>query len=128
MAFRLTTEILQQLKEVRKQLPTLPNEKQEFRKVKGEVIIEQGHAEVRKGGLILPVEKDELYDLPFIKLEEVDHSSNLRSAYISGGMLAVHLYIMNTASHREVMREKYPHAFDEEGVYNPLAEHEPSSN
>lgn len=123
--WRITTEIIKQIHVVANQLPVLPNEKQGTRKVMGIDLINQGHLEVMKNKVVVPVEPTNTYDVPFIEMETVNHVDNLRQAYVNGGMLAVHLYIMNTAAHHEVMRAKYPHLFDEAGKYKG---NEPSAN
>jgi hypothetical protein len=125
MSWRITTEIIKQIHVVANQLPVLPNEKQGTRKVKGIDLINQGHLEVMLNKVVVPVELANTYDVPFIEMETVNHVDNLRQAYMNGGMLAVHLYIMNTAAHHEAMRAKYPHCFDEAGKYKG---NEPSNN
>ncbi len=123
--WRITTEITKQIHVVANQLPVLPNEKQGTRKVMGIELINQGHLEVMKNKVVVPVEATNTYDVPFIEMETVNHVDNLRQAYTNGGMLAVHLYIMNSAAHHEAMRAKYPHFFDEAGKYKG---NEPSAN
>ncbi len=125
MSWKITTEIIKQIHVVANQLPILPNEKQGMRKVKGIDLINQGHLEVMFNKVVVPVEQSKTYDVPFVDIEIVNHVTNLKQAYINGGILAVHLYIMNTAAHHEAMRAKYPHFFDEAGKYKG---NEPSAN
>lgn len=114
--FALTLEIKNQLRDISKRLPRLPEHVPIFGKVDGMALLEKGYQNIKQNGKTSPVIAGKKYTVPTShELRDVNHITNLFTIYKRGGILGVHSYIVELVGHEAKARENYPNLFADDG-------------
>lgn len=114
--FALTPEIRQQLRVIAKTLPPLPIHVQTYGEVDGSVLIDKGYQSFKQHGKTETIIIGKKYTVPNgHEVKDINHFSNLFDQYKTGGIIAVHSYILSLVEHEQKAREHYPELFEDEG-------------
>ena len=106
--YSLTDDIADQLKAMAKKLPATCEEYNIVSLVSGADLIRQGAHEVKKGGLVLPVEIGQTYEVPGIALRNLNHNLKLRKFYYAQGIVGIVEYFRVFPEYIATMQGQYP--------------------
>ena len=106
--YSMTDDIAAQLKAIAKKLPPCCEEYNVLNNVTGAALIEQGAHEVKKGGLVLPVEIGQMYEVPAIALRDLNHNLKLRKFYYAQGIVGIVEYFRVFPEYLITMQGQYP--------------------
>lgn len=112
----LPDDIRQQLRHIATLLPATCEEYNITTEKTGLELQNAGVFEVKKNGLIQPVEIAGIYDIPGVALRDVNHEHKLRKFYRTNGILGVHQYLNQIGEYVAVMQGQYPSLW-KDGTY-----------
>lgn len=114
--YSLTDDIAEQLRAIAKKLPPACEEYNIVTETKGADLIAQGVLEIKKGGLVLPVEIGQVYEVPGIALRDLNHNHKLRKFYYAQGIVGIVEYLRVFPDYFATMQGQYPSLW-ENGTY-----------
>jgi len=106
--YSVTDDIAEQIKAIAKKLPPCCEEYNIVTQTAGADLIRQGVHEVKKGGLVLPVEIGQTYEVPGIALRDLNHAFKLRKFYYAQGIVGVVEYLRVFPDYIATMQGQYP--------------------
>jgi len=114
--YSVTDDIAEQIKAIAKKLPPTCEEYNIITQTTGADLIRQGVHEVKKGGLVLPVEYGQTYEVPGIALRDLNHAFKLRKFYYAQGIVGVVEYLRVFPDYIATMQGQYPSLW-KDGTY-----------
>lgn len=106
--YSMTDDIAEQLKAMAKKLPATCEEYNIINLTSGADLLNQGVLEVKKGGLVLPVEIGQMYEVPSIALRDLNHNLKLRKFYYAQGIVGIVEYFRVFPEYLITMQGQYP--------------------
>lgn len=106
--YSINDDIKEQLKAIANKLPPTCEEFNCVNEVSGSELQAQGVFEVKKGGLVLPVEIGQTYEVPGIALRDLNHNLKLRKFYYAQGIVGVVEYLRVFPDYIATMQGQYP--------------------
>lgn len=106
--YSLTDDIAAQLKDIAEKLPPCCEEYNIVNQISGSDLIAQGALEIKKGGLVLPVEIGQMYEVPGIALRNIDHNLKLRKFWYAQGIVGIIEYFRVWPDYMATMQGQYP--------------------
>jgi len=106
--YSMTDDIAEQLKAMAKKLPATCEEYNIINMTSGADLLNQGVLEVKKGGLVLPVEIGQMYEVPSIALRNLNHNLKLRKFYYAQGIVGIVEYFRVFPEYLITMQGQYP--------------------
>ena len=114
--FSITDDIAAQIKAIAKRLRPCCEEYNIITPVSGLELQNQGVFEIKRNGLIQPVEVAQMYEMPGVALRDMNHAFKLRKFYYANGIIGVHDYLTQLPGYEATMRGQYPSLW-KDGTY-----------
>ena len=103
--------------EVAPRLPLFPEEYDITNLVSGKDLLAKGVEQIKRNGIIVPVDPDKQYEIPAVALRPIDHKEKLRQFWRAGGLLGVHDYLCMIPDYIKQVKELYPSLFNKSGTF-----------
>lgn len=106
--YSLTDDIAAQLRAIAKKLPPTCEEYNIVNQMSGSDLLAQGVLEIKRGGLVLPVEIGQTYEVPGVALRDLNHNLKLRKFYYAQGIVGIVEYLRVFPDYLATMQGQYP--------------------
>lgn len=106
--YSLTDDIAAQLSAIAKKLPPTCEEYNIVNQMSGSDLLAQGVLEIKRGGLVLPVEIGQTYEVPGVALRDLNHNLKLRKFYYAQGIVGIVEYLRVFPDYLATMQGQYP--------------------
>jgi hypothetical protein len=114
--FSMTADIAEQIKSIASRLRPCCEEYNITTTVSGLELQNQRVFEIKRGGIIQPVEIAQMYDIPGVALRDINHVLKIRKFYYANGIIGVHDYLTQFPGYEATMCGQYPSLW-KDGTY-----------